>query len=408
MVTVKMADHLFLRPGFNDLSLVPETHSQFMFGEKDRQLRDELLECIEEGHVGGEGHKAVRAGDYGRGKTQQSHNLVYEIKRRGLPIRPVYVKCTEFKKNEPFSTLFADMVMKLGTQEVKQLTHDFQNLVGTGQGKPLNEVITSEEILAVFETLSSPNQEVVRYAMKWLGGDTSLTAKQREQLGAGLGAPVNVSRDFAEVLRGFSHMYQTVKGVRLLYIIDEAERLALIENTDAFWSWMACWRELLEIVGVGFVIFIGAKRREAWPAMMVEDEIGRRIGWTNYVDIKNHGREELRQWLEEMLQTFFRKGAVPPPLVDAVTATAGAAAVNDTAVPTELINLIGNDPAALAAYPFTPAAMDAFIDQCVSEDLANRPSEVLKRVRKATARIVRTGASLVDADIIDQIQSGAL
>jgi hypothetical protein len=52
--------------------------------------------------------------------------------------------------------------------------------------------------------------------------------------------------------------------------------------------------------------------------------------------------------------------------------------------------------------------MDAFIDQCVNEDLANRPSEILKRVRKATARIVRTGAPLVDVDIIDQIQSGAL
>lgn len=407
MVIKNMADHLFMRPGFTNLGLAPDTHKQLMFGAKDRQLRDDLLDCIEEGHIGGAGHKALRAGWYGRGKTQQAQNVVYEMKRRGLPIRPVYVKCTEFKKNEAFSTLFSDMIMKLGTQEVKLLARDFQNLVQEGGAKPLDQVVTSEEILSVFEALSNPNQDVVRYAMKWLGGDTTLATKQREALGLGIGAPVSVSRDFGEVMRGFSHMYETARGVRLLYIIDEAERLIQIENMDAFWSWTTCWRELLEIVPVGFIFFIGAQRRGDWPQILTEDEIGRRIGWTNYVDITNHGREELRQWLEEMLQTFFRKGPVPQPLVDAVTEIAGAAAVADASVPAELSALVGGDPAALAAYPFTVAAMDVFIDQCLNEEGANRPSEVLKRLQKAASRVVRTGAQLIDVDVVEQIQGGA-
>jgi hypothetical protein len=408
MVPVSLSDALFLRPGFRDLRLEPETHSRFLFGERDRQLRNELLDGIEESHLGGEGQKAVRAGDYGRGKTHQSQNLIYEIERRGLPVKPVYVKCVEFRKNEPFATLFSQMIGALGTQEVNELAVAFQRKVAAGEAQPLDTVIQAEEILEVFKRLGNPTLEYVRYALKWLGGDTSITKQERNQLLTGLGNPVSVSRGFGEVMRGFAHMYEAVEGRILLFFIDEAERFREITNPDTYWSWSACWRELLEIVGVGFVFFVGAKTRDDWPLLLVSDEIRTRIGATNYQDIFDPGRDELKAWVLELLQTYFRKGEVPEPLRDAVANAAGQEAVDDTEVPEELREVTGGDPAALAAYPFTPEALEEFVTQCMTEELANRPREVLKRLRKAAAKAAMKGERVIDEDIVEQIQSGGV
>lgn len=406
MTPVSMADALFMRPGFKDLRLEPETHSQFLFGERDRKLRDELLEGIEEGHLSGEGHKAVRYGDYGRGKTQQSYNLMYEIAQRQLPVKPVYVKCTEYKKNEPFATLFTQMILALGTQEVNQLAVEFQRKVTAGQAQPLDEILSSEEILEVFKRLSNPTPEFVRYAMKWLGGDTSLTKQERNQLVTGLGNPVSVSRDFAEVMRGFAHMYQIVEDRMLIFFIDEAERLNQITNPDTYWSWSACWRELTEIVPVGFIFLVGAKTRDDLPIILTSDEILTRIGSTNYKDILNPGYDELKAWILELLQTFFQKGELPAPLRDGVRNAVGPEAVDNTEIPEALRQLVEDDEEALTAYPFTPEALETFVTQCVTDEQANKSREVLKRMRKAAAKAVMQGKNLIDEDIVEEIQSG--
>jgi hypothetical protein len=406
MTPTSMPDALFMREGFRDLRLEPETHSQFLFGDRDRKIRDELLEGIEEGHLGGEGHKAVRYGDYGRGKTQQSQNLIYEIDHRELPVKPVYVKCTEYKKNEPFSTLFTQMITSLGTQEVNALATEFQRRVSAQEVQPLEDIIASEEILEVFKRLSHPTLEYVRYAMKWLGGDSSLTKPERNQLMTGLGNPVSVSRDFSEVMRGFAHMYQSVEDRMLIFFIDEAERLNLITHPDTFWSWTACWRELTDIVAVGFIFLVGAKTRDDLPLLLINDEILTRIGSTNYKDILNPGRDELKAWVLEFLQTLFRKGDVPAPLQNAVAVTVGQETVDDTEIPEELWQLVGEDQEALIAYPFTPEALEAFITQCLTEEYANKPREVLKRMRKAAAKAVMQGKRQIDEDIVEEIQGG--
>lgn len=408
MVSVSLADALFMRPGFVDLRLEPETHSQFLFGERDRRLRDELLDGIEEGHLGGEGQKAVRYGDYGRGKTHQSRNLIHEIGRRGLPVKPVYVKAIEFRKNEPFATLFGQMIEALGSHEVNGLATEFQRRVAAGTAQPLETIIASEDILEVFKRLSNPTMEYVRYALRWLGGDTSLTKQERNQLFTGLGNPVSVSREFGEVMRGFAHMYETVDERMLLFFIDEAERLREITNPDTYWSWSACWRELLEIVGVGFIFFVGAKTRDDLPHLLVSDEILGRIGSTNYKDILNPGHDELKAWVLEFLQTYFRKGSVPAPLREAVAEAVGEDSADDAEVPEELRALTGDNAEALAAYPFTPDALEAFVTQCVTEELANKPREVLKRLRKAAAKAAIKGERIIGEEIVDQIQSGGL
>src|ERR1700674_622016 len=102
----------FMRPGFNTFRLEPDKHPQFMFGHRDRQLRDILLSSIEESCFSKEGHKAAVYGDYGRGKTHQCRNIIYEIEKRNLPLVPVYIKCPSWKTKEAFQSLFKEMVTR--------------------------------------------------------------------------------------------------------------------------------------------------------------------------------------------------------------------------------------------------------------------------------------------------------
>ena len=80
-----METWFFMRPGFSTFRLEPDKNRQFLFGERDRSQRSVLLSALEEACYSHEGHKAAVFGDYGRGKTHQCHNIMYEIERRSLP-----------------------------------------------------------------------------------------------------------------------------------------------------------------------------------------------------------------------------------------------------------------------------------------------------------------------------------
>src|SRR5439155_24578352 len=102
-----------------------------------------------------------------------------------------------------------------------------------------------------------------------------------------------------------------VDGKVPLYLVDEVERFQNIMNVDTQYQWLASLRELMEIPGVGFIFLIGAKTKNELPIFFVVDEIVRRIGSTNYQEIFNPGREQLREFVLELLGTCIRKGEPP-------------------------------------------------------------------------------------------------
>src|SRR6267142_1186259 len=79
MTEKRMAEWFFMRPGFDTFLLEPEKHARYVFGDRDREQRDHLLESLEEAAYSHDGYKAAVFGDYGRGKTHQCHNLIHEI-----------------------------------------------------------------------------------------------------------------------------------------------------------------------------------------------------------------------------------------------------------------------------------------------------------------------------------------
>ncbi len=394
----QMDKWFFMRPGFTRFRLEPDTDPQYLFGASDRRRRDNLLGAIEEACYSKDGHKAAIYGDYGRGKTHQCKNIIYEIKRQNLPIKPVYIKCGAYGTKDPFHKLFSEMVLKHHTEEIQQVASKYHQLVQQGQAPNLLEVVQSEDVARVlFRGLSAPEPEEVRNSMRWLGGEAKV---EMGLVSRAIQPQLKESQEFGAVMRGLAHMYQVVEGKVLLYLIDEAERFQNITQTDAFFSWAASIRELTEITGVGLIFLIGAKTRNELPVIFVQDEIVRRIGVTNYVELMNPGRDDLEEFVVELLQTVILKGEVPKVHRDAVDKLA-----LDSKVPDDLRVLTGNDPARLRAYPFEVEALSDFIDQVTSGDLANKPSEVLIRLQKAAQRAMRRNARTIDAKLVSDINA---
>lgn len=398
------SEFFFMRHGLQTFSLEPEKHNFLLFGSRDRERRDHLLDLLEEASYSKEGHKSVVLGDYGRGKTHQSQNIKYEIGKRELGLYPIYIKCIEFKSKEPFSTFFKELVLNIPTAELKRMAQAYEERTLRNEVPTLEKVIGDEDIARVFrDGLTAPSLEIVRLSMRWLGGEQKLDMS-KVKVGAAL-PTLQVSKQFGAVMKGLVHLFREIEGAVPLYLIDEAQRFILVTNSDTYWSWLAALRDLTEIAGVAYIFFIGSKNRDELPPMFLADELMTRIGVSNYVEFFNQGREELREFLTELFQTVIRKGSVPAAVKPVLIDKFGGEI--DEAVPEELINIVAESGESLETYPFTQEALDQLIEKCASSDFSNRPRELLKLVQKATNRALRKGKRLVDASILEEVAGEA-
>jgi type II secretory pathway predicted ATPase ExeA len=393
-----METWFFMRPGFSTFRLEPDKHRQYLFGQRDRRQRDVLLGAIEEACYSREGHKAAVFGDYGRGKTHQCHNIIYEVLRRDLPLVPVYIKCSAYKSKEPFASLFKEIISKHPSTELQRLAEEYQRRVQRKEVAPLGEVVNHEDIAHVMtKGLAAPAIEQVKNSMRWLGGEPKI---EMGAIGSGLQPQLTDSLEFGGVLRGLAHMFLTIDQKLPLYLVDEAERIQNVTNTDTYYSWLASLRELTEILNVALVFLIGAKTRDALPTVFVTDEIVRRIGVANYIEFTNPGAEDIEQFLVELLQTAIRKGEVPESLRAAVVPEALAGDV-----PKGLQEIVKDDPERLRTFPFEPEAFSEFVKQVSGGELSSKPSEVLIRLQKAAQRAMRNDKPTISAKIVDEINS---
>jgi Cdc6-like AAA superfamily ATPase len=393
-----MDSWFFMRPGFSTFRLEPDKHRQFLFGERDRLQRNVLLGALEEACYGREGHKAAVFGDAGRGKTHQCHNIIYEVERRGLPLVPVYIKCSAYKSKEPFASLFKEMILKHSSSELRRLATEYQKLVQQNAAPPLDDVVRHEDIAYIMTNgLTAINLEQVKNSMRWLGGEAKVEMRLIRE---GLQSQLTDSLEFGAVLRGLAHMFKTIDGKVPLYLVDEAERVQNVTNTDTYYSWLASLRELTENLSVAMVFLILAKSRDALPVLFLQDEIVRRIGVANYIEFTNPSADDIEEFLVELLQTVIRKGDVPAPHQAAVSASA-----LDNAVPEELRGIVEDDAERLRSYPFEADAFTNFVQQVSGGELSSKPSEVLIRLQKAALRAMKNNKRTISSKIVDEVNS---
>jgi hypothetical protein len=211
------------------------------------------------------------------------------------------------------------------------------------------------------------------------------------------------SRDFGAVLKGLAHMFTTVDKKVPVYFIDEAERLQQVNHPDTYFRWLAAMREISEISGVGLVFFIGANSKNDIPVLLMQPEIQRRILVSNYLELYPQGKDEIRNFVDELLSTVIRKG--DPPARQKASLSVEA---RDPTVPQELRDITGNDNVRLAAYPFEPDALEEFLTSVSEGAGSNKPSEILGRMQRAGWRAMRLGKRTIDLAGVNAVQQGGV
>lgn len=394
----------FMRQGFDSFRVTPEKHPQLLFGKLDRDQRDHLLNRVEEACFALEGQKSVVYGDFGRGKTHQCKNVIWELQRRKLPVFPVYVKCTEYKAKELFTTFFRELILSLPTQQVQVMAEEY--LRKRRQGAPsIQEVSGSEDIAQVFEKgLAAPNLDLVRMSMRYLGGEEKIPMTP---VSSALPPKLNISKEFGAAMRGLVYLFKeigaSVNGTKCtipLFLIDEAERFGLVSNPDTYWTWVAALRELTDITGAGLVFFVGAKSQDLIPDILLLDEIRTRIGVINYVEFWNPDRQALMDFLMELFGTLIHKGQVPAEHKQALVELKSD--LSET-VPKELQDIVKKAGEKLDTYPFTKDALDQFVESCSQAELSNKPREVLMRLQRAATKAIRKNERLIDSSTVEEI-----
>jgi hypothetical protein len=397
-------DWFFMRDGFDSFRLTPDRHRELLFGKFDRDQRDHLLNRIEEACYSLEGHKSVIYQDFGRGKTHQCKNVMWEIRRKQLPVFPVYVKCTEYKSKEPFPSFFKELILSIPTEHVQAMSEEYARKRRHG-ALSLREITGSEDVALVFEKgLAAPNLELVRQCMRYLGGEDKIGM---DAVSSALPARLNISKEFGAAMKGLVHLFREV-GAELdgtkctvpLFFIDEAERFGQVSSPDTYWTWVAALRELTEINGSGMIFFVGAKSQDGIPEMLLIDEVRTRIGVINYVEFWNPDRDALMDFVLELCSTLLKKGQVPKDHVEALT---DLGADLTTTIPQQMQDAVSGAGEELSTYPFSRTALDEFVESCAQAELSNKPREVLIRLQRAATKAIRKGEHLIAQSTVEEI-----
>jgi len=397
----KLESWFFMRSGFTKFKLEPDEHRECLFGKKDREIRNYLLDEIEGASYSDDGYKAVMFGDYGRGKTRICFNLMHEIVRKKFNVVPSFVKCPEFGSKEPFESFFKGFVASHRSEELQRIADEYLRLTKKGEAKPIEDIIQSEDVaLVMTKGLAAPDADAVRKSARWLSGETKLDMRL---VSASLKPHLMDSTDFGAVLKGLVHMFATVEKKVPLYLIDEAERIQYVNHPDTYYKWLVAMREISEIPGVGIIFFIGGNTKNDIPILLLQPEIRRRILESNYVEFLSPSRDEIRIFVAELLATIVRKGAVPESQREGMSPEA-----LDTTIPEELKTTTGGDPERMNAYPFEPEALEEFLESVASGAGSNKPSEILGRLDRASKRALRLGQRTINLETVTATQEGGV
>ena len=358
---------------------------QFLFGKED--WKEQLHQLLQTWLLLHQPVRLVLWGQYGIGKTHRIFYLRHYIDERKLPIYPVWVVCRDISEKSTFERLHFDLINNVGREFIVGCVEEYCAKVreqATGF-VPLKELSASADISAAFNKLGLPagskSPEEVAAAWKFLAG---LELERDDMLRAGVTDDmITSSVEYAAVLRILGHVIAKVRGLHLVYLIDQVEALSRPSNKPAEVVWVETLRAILDLPEVGIVAAIGADHEDQLPRIMTKSEIVRRFRLSNYVQMAAFKREDTQKFLLDLLREWTDREK------------RDAAALQN-----------GWKPADYEAdrYPFTPEAFEVFCRHFSDEYDPNhaKPSEIIDRLNRVAALAFKAEKRLIDRTILEQ------
>ena len=242
-----------------------------------------------------------------------------------------------------------------------------------------NEVQDSHVYKALFNALTTRNDDFTRRGMEWLGGEPwegigNLSPDAPRQL-----------NDEAQIVRNvgaLGQMFLKAEDKNLIFMVDEAERLQSIQSGEHYWKWLAALREVFRREAVGLMLFIIARNRDEIPVVLLEEEIMTVIGTNNIHDCRPYSQPQAESFLKQLLSHLVQRDSEA------------------------LKKVLDEAHGSIDTYPFTEDAFQKFVDYHSSGENVNIPREIINDLERSAQRALSQDKKLIDTPVLQEIIQG--
>lgn len=317
----------------------------------DRQLNKDLENRIERGYTMGKPPKIYLLGRWGSGKTHHLYHLQYVLQTTGVGSITTFIAPyiqIECKDDTSYSYLHRKMMDTLGLKTVKSAISTFLMGLGPDRAAGQKAIFGSDNLIIATQVLSIGDEQL---AWKWLCGET-LSGSELKSLN--VTSNLQDTSELVDVLVRIGRLLAD-QGQKLIYFIDEGESLKNITKPNAQRSWHDGIKNLADNSNssVGFIMAMFVDNANPTPEFITEDDIFRRLGTHNIVDLEPFTESaEIVPFVRDLLEARIDFGSISE-------FPAGSTA---------------------ASFPFTDDGFELFVQELASGAASATPSKVIEGV----------------------------
>jgi Cdc6-like AAA superfamily ATPase len=267
------------------LAIDPQTDSSIFLGPK-KEAVGRIIEDMRQTVSVGRLPKKVIVGVFGIGKT---HFIHYAMNKLGDVIYPVYVEVPPTHRRSRFTDVYNVVLRRFGKDQVIDLLVDCV--------KAKSRVLSNEPELSRI-IAKSAGDSLSFLLWKFLSG-SKLTSSELRALD--IGHPTIYEDEAVWVLNLIGDAILRREHKPLVIFFDEFENTLAIQG-DSFNMFTEAIRGMVDESSNLGAIFVASGREVAdYPATITDEPVKRRIGAHNYITFKDYTKDELVQFMEEVL-----------------------------------------------------------------------------------------------------------
>lgn len=346
------------------------------FARRDIDTRT-IAEGLDTDLVTGLAPKRLVWGPYGGGKT---HTLMHAMKELEAltDIHSVRVECPDLSRKSRFHDLYCEGIMRaLGQDFVVGLIDEARMSVGNARREEmlskLKDRFRDEEIAKGAIRLVDPNFDALRL-WRWVSG-VSLSRGDLDDLGQTQDLSQTEAARLADIVQMIGRLLYELRGIRLVLILDEMERLQSI-GPETITTFVSGFTRLVDPNQRDVSILMGASA--ALESEMVEVFSP---GGPVVSRLSNEAKIEIPAMQDPDVDRFIRDviAYVRDPDADVESLVANAAAETDETTDHEV-------------FPFTVESIEALKSRLMTQML---PREITMRMTRALGRSFRSSQPLI-------------
>jgi Cdc6-like AAA superfamily ATPase len=267
------------------LAINPQKDSSIFLGPK-KEAVNRIVEDIRQTVAVGRLPKKVIVGVFGIGKTQAIH---YTMTKLSDVIYPVYVEVPPTHRRSRFTEVYNIVLRRFGKDQVIDLLVDCINVKSS-------VLLGDPELTRIVTRASKDPLSFVLW--KFLSG-SKLTGSELRQLD--MGHPIIYEDEAVWVLNLMGDAIMRREHKPLVIFFDEFDNTAAIQG-DSFNMFTEAIRGMVDESSKIGAIFVASGREVAdYPATITDPPVKRRIGLHNYITFTDYTKEEIIQFMEEVL-----------------------------------------------------------------------------------------------------------